>query len=125
MKELAINGNVYKQRLTFIKEDGLWECSFVDSQGIVVDLDTRLLACHEESAGKAKKELEKVVKENGLKYGVNNELTLWKAFDEETRKRILLMGRSLKTQLRSEWHSAESLWEDWSRIMKERTGYAF
>ena len=125
MKELIINGNVYKQKLSFIEEDKLWECAFVDEEGNIVDLDLRLLVCYEESAGMAAKELDELISENGLKYGVNNEVTLWKSFDEKTQKKILANGSRLKRELMREWHTKESLWEDWSSIMKARTGYSF
>ena len=125
MKELIINGNAYKQRLTFIKEDKLWECAFVDDNGNIVDLDSLLLVSYDESAGSAAKELDEVIAENGLKYGENNEVTLWKSFDEKTQKKILANGSRLKRELMSDWHTKESLWEDWSRIMKARTGYTF
>ena len=125
MKELIINGVVYKQNLTFIKEDGLWECSFVDVDGKMADLDSRLLVSYEESAGGAKRELDRLMEELGLKYGQDNEITLWKSFDEKTQKKILSNGKLLKRELMSEWHTKESLWEDWSSIMKARTGYTF
>lgn len=83
-KELTINGTLYQYRQQYLKEDELWECAFVDVHGNMSEVDSGKLVSYDEALGVAKKELEELIKDNELEYGVDNEVVQWKNLDAET-----------------------------------------
>ncbi len=124
-KELTINGVLYKYRQQYLKEDELWECAFVDVHGNMSELDFGKLVSYDESLGVAKKELEELIKDNKLEYGVDNEVLLWKYLDTETQRKIRVLAKKIQSEEMSEWHSYDEDYQKWRMRMHAYTGMWF
>ena len=61
--ELTINGTDYQYCQQYLKEDGLWECAYVDVHGNMSEVDSGKLISYVEVLSVAKKELEKTTGE--------------------------------------------------------------
>lgn len=124
-KELMINGVGYQYRQNYLKEDKLWECAYVDVHGNLAEVASGNVVSYDESLGQAKKELEMLIKNNQLEYGVDNELVLLKHYDSETQKKIKREARRLKMELWGEWDTEENRYSKWRRYMHSYCGIWF
>lgn len=78
MNELTINGTCYQYQQQYLKDDELWECSYVDLHGKIAEVASGNLVSYDESLGTAKKELDMLIKDNELEFGIDNEVIIWK-----------------------------------------------
>ncbi len=124
-KELMINGVRYQYRQQYLKEDNLWECAYVDVDGNLAEIASGNVVSYDESLGQAKKELEMLIKDNQLGYGVDNELVLLKHYDSETQKKIKREARRLKMELWGEWDTEENRYFKWRMYMHSYCGIWF
>lgn len=120
-----INGVGYQYRQNYLKEDKLWECAYVDVHGNLAEVASGNVVSYDESLGQAKKELEMLIKNNQLEYGVDNELVLLKHYDSETQKKIKREARRLKMELWGEWDTEENRYSKWRRYMHSYCGIWF
>lgn len=125
MKELTINGTDYQYHQQYLKEDELWECAYVDIQGNIAEVASGNLVSYDESLGLAKKELEAIVKDNELEFGVDNEIVIWKYLDSETQRKIMVKARTLKMDLWGEWDTDENRYAKWRNYMHSYCGIWF
>lgn len=125
MKKLTINGMTYQYQQTYIKEDNLWECSFVDILGNIAEVALGNLVSYDESLSIAKKELEALIKDNELEPGVDNKVVIWKHLDAETQRRILVLAKKIKGEEIGEWHSLDEDYYNWRKRMYAYTGIWF
>lgn len=120
--ELIINGIVYERRVRYIKEDELWECGYFDFDDKVALTEDRDLVCYEYSCGKAKRELENLIKSSDYKYGIDNRVVLWRTLDAESQHQILIIARGVKRRLMGDWMSEDERFQEWREILKSITG---
>ena len=125
MKELTINSVVYQYRQQYLKEDKHWECAYVDVHGNIPEVDSGKLVSYDEALEVAKKELEALVKDNELDYGVDNEVVLWKNLDAETQRKIRMLAKKIQSEEMSEWHSFDEDYRKWRMRMHAYTGMWF
>ena len=122
---LTINGTDYLYHQHFLKEDDLWKCSFADMEGKFAEVASGNLVSYDESLGRAKKELEALIKDNELDYNVDNKIVLWKYLDSETQRKIRVLARKIQVEEMSEWHSYDEDYKNWRRRMHAYTGIWF
>lgn len=123
--ELTINGTLYQYRQQHLKEDGFWECAYVDAQGRIAEVALGNLVSYDESLCQAKKDLETLVKDNELDFGVDNKIIIWKHLDAETQWKIKEKAHSLKVDLWSEWDTDENRYDKWRKYMHGYCGVWF
>ena len=75
---LTINGTDYQYRQQYLKDDGLWECTYVDAHTNIAEVASGNLVTYDELLGTAKKDLDMLIKGNALEFGVDNEVIIWK-----------------------------------------------
>lgn len=124
-KELTINGTRYQYQQQYLKEDELWECAFVDVRGNMPEVDSGKLVSYDDVLGVAKKELEELIKDNELEYGVDNEVVLWKNLDAEMQRKIRVLAKKIQSEEMSEWHSYDEDYQKWRMRMHAYTGIWF
>ena len=124
-KILIINGTDYQYRQQYLKEDDLWECAYVDVYGNMAEVASGNIVSYDESLGQAKKELEILIKDNQLEFGVDNELILMKHYDSETQKKIKREAYRFKMELLGEWDTDENRYPKWRRYMHDYCGIWF
>jgi len=120
-----INGTIYMYQQRYLKEDELWECAFADADGKYAEVESGNLIAYDESLGRAKKEIETAIIENGLKEGIDNKLVLWRKLDSEKQRKIMLLARKIKWDLMGEWSTDDARFERWRNMMNARTGFVF
>ena len=124
-KELTINSTCYQYRQQYLKKDELWECSFVDVYGNIAEIASGNLVSYDESLGQAKRELEILVNDNELKYGVDNEVVLWKNLDAETQRKYRVLAKKILSEEMSRWHVLDEDYQNWRKRMYAYTGIGF
>lgn len=124
-EKIILNGTVYRYRQQYIKEDELWECTFVDDQGKMAETAFDMLVCYDESLAVAKSELEACVMENGLHFGIDNKLVLWTHLDSETQRKMMVLARKIKKELVGEWDTPEGHFTKWRDALQAQTGLVF
>ena len=125
MNELTINGTCYQYQQQYLKDDELWECSYVDLHGKIAEVASGNLVSYDESLGTAKKELDMLIKDNELEFGIDNEVIIWKYLDAETQRKIKVKAHGLKMELWGEWDSDENRYAKWRKYMHAYCGIWF
>ena len=124
-KELIINGRTYQYQQRFLKEDNLWECSFADEEGIYAEVVSGNLIAYDESLGRAKKELETMIKESLLRFGEDNKIVLWRKLNSDEQQKIMRLAKKKKSELMSYWDTDDSRYPKWRDWMNKETGFVF
>lgn len=122
---LTINGTDYQYRQQYLKDDDLWECAYVDVHGNIAEVASGNLVTYDESLGTAKKDLDMLIKDNDLEYGVDNDVIVWKFLDAETQRKIKVKAHSLKMELWGEWDTEENHYAKWRKSMHDYCGIWF
>ena len=123
--ELTINGTDYQYCQQYLKEDGLWECAYVDVHCNIAEVDSGNLVSYDESLGQAKKEFEVLGKDNELEPGVYNEIIIWKDLYAETQRKIRVLAKKVQNEEMSEWHSFDEDYQNWRKRMDAYIGLWF
>jgi len=122
---LTINGTDYQYRQQYLKDDGLWECTYVDAHTNIAEVASGNLVTYDELLGTAKKDLDMLIKGNALEFGVDNEVIIWKYLDAETQRKIKVKAHSLKMELLGEWDTEENRYAKWRKYMHAYCGIWF
>ena len=122
---LTINGTDYQYHQQYLKDDGLWECTYVDAHTNIAEVASGNLVTYDELLGTAKKDLDMLIKGNALEFGVDNEVIIWKYLDAETQRKIKVKAHSLKMELLGEWDTEENRYAKWRKYMHAYCGIWF
>ena len=124
-EQWTINGTVYRYRQQYLPEDKLWECAYVDENGNMAEIEQGKFVCYDEHLGRAKRELEEMASENGLKSHQDNNLLLLRNLDGATQRKIRVLAKTVKQRVMGEWNTDEGHYEAWRKIMFAHTGISF
>lgn len=105
-----INHRVHQVKIKYDPVDELYEAALIPDDGEPAEIKD---LGYGETKKEAIKELEDRLFERGILKDIDNHYLPWESLDPETRRKILVYAKGLKSELLGEWSDDRSRYEKW------------